>query len=122
MPDASLVWGGDLTTTPAGDIGMTDGAMLCQQRVLRRLLTNLRDYTWQPAYGGGLGQFVGSVASPRSIEGSIRSQMYREAGVSHQPEPKVTTATLPDGSVFVDIAYADVASATTQALTFSLGV
>jgi phage baseplate assembly protein W len=122
MPDASLVWSGDLSVTPAGDLSLADGPVLGQQRVLRRLLTNLEDYTWQPDYGGGLGQFVGQVAQPRAIEGAIRGQLYAEAAVAHQPEPQVTTSAQPDGSVFVAIAYSDAASAETQTLTFSVSV
>ncbi len=121
MPDADLTWGGDLSVTPTGDLGLADGPALGQQRVLRRLLTNLADYMWQPGYGGGLGQFVGQVASAKAIEGVIRTQLYQEAAVAHQPEPRVATSTTDDGGVFADIAYVDAASATTQALTFSVG-
>lgn len=122
MADADLVWSGDLAVSPTGDLSMVDGTILGQQRVLRRLLTNLDDYTWQPTYGGGLGQFVGQVAGTRAITGNIRGQLYAEAAVAHQPEPAVTANTLPDGSVFVDITYADAVTATTQTLTFSIGI
>ena len=122
MADASLIWGGDLTVTPTGDLGTVDGSNLGQQRVLRRLLTNARDYTWHPDYGGGLGQFVGAVASGRTIEGTIRVQLYSEAAVSHQPEPSVSTTKLSDGSVYVNINYADAPSMVAQTLTFSVGV
>lgn len=122
MADASLVWGGDLAVTPAGDLSMSDGSALGQQRVMRRLMTNALDYTWNPLYGGGLGQFVGSVASARTIEGAIRAQLYAEAAVSHQPEPSVSTNPLPDGSVYVNILYADAPSLAAQTLTFSVGI
>ena len=122
MADASLVWGGDMAFTPTGDLSMEDGGSLGQQRVLRRLLTNPQDYTWHPEYGGGLGQFVGDVANARMIEGAIRSQLYVEAAVAHQPEPEVSAASLADGSVYVNIVYADAPSLTAQTLTFSVGV
>lgn len=121
MPDAGLGWGGDLVASPAGDVQLVEGAALGQERVLRRLLTNMRDYSWQPAYGGGLGQFVGAVANGRSIEGAVRAQLYAEAAVAHRPQPAVATAALPDGSVFVDIAYTDAPTQQTQILTFTLG-
>jgi hypothetical protein len=121
MVDASLVWGGDLAATPAGDLATVDGSGLGQQRVLRRLLTNLKDYTWEPGYGGGLGQFVGGIAGSRTIEGVIRSQLRLEAAVAVQPEPRVASSTSPDGSVSVDIAYADAPSGLQQAVSFSLG-
>jgi hypothetical protein len=122
MPDANLIWSGDLAVTPAGDLSLVDGAALSQQRVLRRLLTNQQDYTWHPSYGGGLGQYVGSIVNGRAIEGAIRGQLFQEAAVAHQPEPDVTTSPQPDGSVFVYIAYSDVASGQTETLTFSVGV
>ena len=122
MPDANLVWSGDLGVSPAGDLALVDGAVRGQERVLRRLLTNPGDYTWEPSYGGGLGRFVGAVASRRAIEGTIRSQMFSETAVSHDPEPTVSATLLSDGSVFVDITYVDSPSATTQTLTFSVGV
>jgi len=121
MADASLVWGGDLAVTPAGDLSMSEGGALGQQRVLRRLMTNVLDYTWQPTYGGGLGQFVGAVASARTVEGAIRAQLYAEASVAHQPEPNVSTNPTPDGSVYVNILYADAPSLAAQTLTFSVG-
>ena len=99
MPDAALIWGGDLAATPAGDIAVVDGSTLGQQRVLRRLLTNPKDYTWQPGYGGGLGRFVGQVIGSRMIVGAIRTQLFEEAAVAQQPYPNVTANSLPDGSV-----------------------
>ncbi len=122
MADATLVWGGDLAVTPAGDLSMSDGGALGQQRVLRRLMTNALDYAWHITYGGGLGQFVGAVASARTIEGAIRAQLYTEAAVAHQPEPNVSTNPLADGSVYVNILYADAPSLVAQTLTFSVGV
>ena len=122
MADASLIWGGDLALSPTGDLGMVEDGVLGQQRVLRRLLTNALDYTWHPDYGGSLGQFVGDIASARIIEGSIRAQLFTEAAVAHSPEPAVNANPLPDGSVYVNILYADAPSLSAQTLTFSLGV
>jgi hypothetical protein len=122
MADANLTWSGDLAVTPAGDLSLVDNAALGQQRVLRRLLTNPYDYTWQPTYGGGLGQYIGGIVNARAIEGSIRGQLNLEAAVAHQPEPSVNTSLQPDGSVFVDLAYADARSGQTATLTFSVGV
>ena len=122
MQDANLIWGGDLSLGPTGDLSLASGAALGQQRVLRRLLTNPNDYTWQPAYGGGLGQFVGSAGNARTIEGAIRGQLYAEAVVAHQPEPSVNTDDLSNSAIFVSIVYADAIVGSMQALTFSLGV
>jgi hypothetical protein len=122
MPDASLMWGGDLSLGPNGDLSMADGTVVGQQRVMRRLMTNPLAYIWQPGYGGGLGQFVGQVASARVIEGAIRGQLYAETAVAHQPEPAINTSSLPNNSIFANILYSDAATQTAQTLTFSLGV
>ncbi len=121
MSDATLVWGGDLTTSPTGDLGTSTGGALGQQRVLRRLLSNMKDDVWHPEYGGGLGQYVGSTPNARAVEGAIRAQLYAESTIAHQPEPSVTTNGLTDGSVYVNIAYADASTRTPQTLTFSVG-
>lgn len=120
MPDANLLWGGDLSLSPTGDIALAEDAELGQQRVLRRLLTNAKDYTWQPGYGAGCGQFVGATADQRAIEGAIRSQIAAETSVSPVPDPQITVDVVAQNSVCVTIAYTDTASATTQALTFSM--
>ncbi len=122
MLDANLTWGGDLSLGPTGDLSLASDATLGQQRVLRRLLTNPNDYTWQPAYGGGLGQFVGGTENTRAIEGAIRGQLYAEAAVAHQPEPDVNANNLSNAALFVSIVYADTTLGSTQTLTFSLGV
>jgi hypothetical protein len=120
LADATLYWGGDLTCSPTGDLAISEGDSLGQQRVLRRLLTNANDYTWHPDYGGGLGRFVGGVVNARTIEGTIRAQLYTEAAVAHRPEPNVAANALPDGSVYANITYSDAQSLATQTLTFSL--
>jgi hypothetical protein len=56
------------------------------------------------------------------IEGSIRTQMFNEVSVAHQPEPIVATDVFSDGSVVVGISYVDEPSNTSQTLTFTVGV
>ena len=73
MPDLFHQYGGDLLLGPSGDLASVDATLLGQQRVLRRLLTNPGDYLWNPAYGAGLGQFVGQPASVARIRSAIRS-------------------------------------------------
>ena len=120
MQDAALQWGGDLTASPSGDLLLAGGGALSQQRVLRRLLTNLTDYIWQPDYGAGLGQFVGQTSAARAVAGVIYAQIFNEASVAQQPLPVVTADPLPDGSVLVDINYTNVTSRCAQSLTFSM--
>ncbi len=121
MPDLSHQYGADLTLAAGGDAAMADGTLLGQQRVLRRLLTNPGDYLWNPAYGAGLGQFVGQPVRPARIRSVIRSQIFQEQSVARTPEPVIDVASGTDGSVDVSIRYADAATGATQALTFSVG-
>jgi hypothetical protein len=120
MWDAALVWGGDLTVGATGDILLADGTQLGQQRVLRRLLTNPKDYIWQPGYGAGLGQFVGQVDAARAVAGVINAQMLLEACVARLPTPNVTADGSLSGNLVVGIQYADAANGQTQTLSFSM--
>jgi hypothetical protein len=120
LNDASLVWGSDIIVGATGDIAMTSGSGLSQQRVLRRLLTNVSDYVWQPRYGAGLGQFVGMTVDERTIIGTIKSQIFAESAVARRPDPTVTAQILPNGSVFVRINYIDALNGGTQSLSFTM--
>lgn len=121
MADLWHQFGADLQDGVTGDLASVDGALLGQQRVLRRLLTNPGDYLWQPGYGAGLAQFVGTPVDAARIEGVIRSQIFLEAAVARTPEPQVDVQAAGDGNVYVAIRYTEVASAATQVLQFSVG-
>ena len=121
MPDAFHQYGGDLAIGAGGDLSVADAALLGQQRVLRRLLTNPGDYLWNPSYGAGLARFVGQPASAARIRSVIRSQIFQEAAVARQPEPVIAVRVAVDGSVIADVRYADSASGQTQVLSFSVG-
>jgi hypothetical protein len=121
MADAFLIWGGDLQVSATGDIAISTGTNLGQQRVLRRLLTNLLDYIWQPDYGAGLGSFVGKPANQRTIEATIRNQLSLEPSLSQLPPPTVAVLVEPNGQVFTEIGYVDSNTGTLQLLSFSLG-
>ncbi|MCB5944113.1 hypothetical protein [Acidocella sp. KAb 2-4] len=120
MADLALQFGGDLAVGPTGDLLLSDGAALTQQRVLRRLLTNPGDYIWQLSYGAGLGQYVGQPGAPAAIAGVARTQVLREAAVAASPAPRVTVAAQADGTVNLSLNYTDAAAGETSALTFSL--
>jgi phage baseplate assembly protein W len=117
MADLTLTFGGDLLVGPTGDIALSDGAALTQQRVLRRLLTNAGAYIWQVSYGAGLGQFVGRPGAPAAIQAVARSQLLQEAAIMAAPGPSVTTADHQDGAVVLTIRYTDAASMRTNLLT-----
>jgi hypothetical protein len=123
MADAYHQWGSDLITSPTGDIGMVSGPMLGQQRVLRRLLTNAGDYIWHLDYGAGLARFIGQPANTLQIKAIIRSQIFKEAAVSRQPEPVIDVQISPGGAagtVYVYVRYVDADSGETQLLSFSV--
>ncbi len=123
MTDAAHQWGSDLSIGAGGDIATVAGAVLGQQRVLRRLLTNPGDYIWQLDYGAGLARFIGQPANPSQIRAVIRSQIFKEAAVARQPEPVIEVQVAPGGSagaVYVDIRYVDSESSQTQIISFSV--
>jgi len=123
MPDVSHQWGSDLVIGSTGDIGMAEGALLGQQRVLRRLLTNPGEYIWQLDYGAGLARFIGQPANSLQIRAVIRSQIFKESAVARQPEPLVDVQVAPggaSGTVYVYIRYVDAESSQTQVLSFSV--
>jgi phage baseplate assembly protein W len=116
-------WGSDMLLGPTGDLVSIQGTTAGQQRVLRRLLTNPGDYVWQPAYGAGLAQFIGSPTSAARIRAVVRSQIFREPAVARQPEPVIDVifGGNGDGSVYVGIRYVDADTGETQLLSFSVG-
>jgi hypothetical protein len=121
MNDAFLTWGGDLQANAAGDIALASDLDLSQQRILRRLLTNLQDYIWQPDYGAGLGGFVGRPATGQIIEATIGNQMLLEPTVLQTPPPAISVLVQPNGQVFADIGYVESTSGSSQYLSFALG-
>jgi phage baseplate assembly protein W len=121
MQDLFHLWSGDLSAGLGGDLATVGGPEAGQQRVLRRLLTNPGDYIWQPDYGAGLGGYVGGPVSRTVIAATIRSQMYMEPSVAHDPEPVIDVQTGQNGAVYVHIRYADVDTSSGQVLAFSVG-
>jgi len=121
MNDAYLTWGGDLQISATGDLVLAADSTVWQQRILRRLLTNLQDYIWQPDYGAGLGSFVGQPASEQIIEATIRNQLSLEPSVSPMPPPTVAVLIEPNSQVFTNVGYVESSTGSLQYLTFSLG-
>ena len=120
MYDATHMLGYDLAVGPGGDLALSDGSALGQQRVLRRLMTNPGDYLWELSYGAGLGAFVGQPVRQAAIEGVIRAQMLREASVSRTPEPLVDVRDDAAGNVYAHVRYVDAPSGQTQAVNFTV--
>jgi hypothetical protein len=120
MADLALAFGGDLVVDQTGDIGLVDGALLTQQRVLRRLLTNPGGYIWQLSYGAGLAQFVGQPGAPAAIQAVSRSQILAEPNVARNPAPLIVAAAAGDGTVSLSIRYTDAMAQVTTSLSISV--
>lgn len=107
MADLFHEFGGDLVVGNSGDLFTAEGSTLGQQRVLRRLLTNLGGYIWNLSYGAGLPAMVGETIDAARIAGIARSQMLLEAGVAQSPPPTCTVVSTPLGVVTATISYTD---------------
>ena len=117
----SHVWGEDLQLGPSGDLASVSAPQSGQQRVLRRLLTSLLEYIWQPSYGGGLGGMVGQPADPQAIQGLIRAQIQLESAVLQDPPPVVTVQGDAGGNVVATIQYVDASTGQTVTQTVPIG-
>nr|WP_199065128.1 hypothetical protein [Chromobacterium sp. ASV5] len=121
MNDLNHFVGGDLSTSPTGDLSLVAGLERGKQRVLRRLLTNPGDYVFHPEYGAGLGRYVGQIINVPQLTGLIRGQMLQEACVGNSPPPAVTVRARDDGTLAVDISYIDAPSGEPTTLNFDVG-
>ncbi len=107
MADISHIWGSDISLGPAADLALATGLEEGRQRVLRRLLTTLRNDIWHLEYGGGLPLMVGQPADSYAIEGVVRQQLSLEACVAAAPEPGVSVVTDGQGGTVLQIIYTD---------------
>lgn len=120
MPDLDMTWSGDLSVSPTGDLALIDGPALGTERVVRRLLTNPKDYIWNPTYGAGLAHYVGSPIEVTTVEALIRAQMALETAVAQTPEPVIAISPDPAGLLYVQIRYADAATASAVAVSLNV--
>lgn len=105
MPDASHYYGSDFALSAAGDLLLASGDEYSKQRILRRLLTVMQDYPWQPDYGAGVPQRVGGVPDAPELTALITGQMRLEDGVSQDVPPVIDLVAIPNG-VSCSIQYA----------------
>lgn len=117
MADIGHDFGNDIVLAPNGDVALTDGPTLTQQRVLRRLLTNPGGYIWDVGFGAGVGAMVGQPVNARRIAAIVRTQMMLEATVAKAPLPSVSVASAPDGLVQAAVSYVDMTDNTAQNLS-----
>ena len=114
MADLAHVVGTDLTINSVGDLATVDLAVWTQQRILRRLLTNVGGYIWQLNYGAGLPAMVGATISSQQIAAIIRQQLGLEAAVSKYPEPRISVQADQTATVFATVTYEDAHTASSQ--------
>ena len=119
MADVGHDFSGDLQVGATGDLLVVDSFLESNQRILRRLLTNQRDYLWQPGYGAGLPKRIGQPVNEAETEALIRSQMFLEDSVSQTPPPQVRTDDIPNG-LNVQIQYVEVDANKPTKLTFQV--
>lgn len=120
MADLAHQFGADLQLSHRGDLALSDGVQLGQERVLRRLLTAPGAYIWHVAYGAGLPLFVGQVANKPRIAAVTRTQMFLESRVARTPPPQIDVNVLATGTLTLSIRYADVPSQQPVVLSFNL--
>jgi phage baseplate assembly protein W len=116
--DCFHYFGSDLSLSATGDLLTADGLDESQQRVLRRLLTNQQDYLWQPLYGAGLPAYIGQPLDQPTLAALIKSQMYLEADVSHDPEPQIVLQQIPNG-ISAQITYTSIETGQPELLSFN---
>lgn len=121
MADLAHLYGNDLSVGPTGDLAIVTRSEQVKERILRRLLTNMGDYIWALGFGAGLPRFVGNPANAGAIAAVIRAQMALEADVIQSPEPIISVLDTHDGSIFVELRYADAQTNQVQIITTRIG-
>jgi hypothetical protein len=113
--------GSDFAINSTGGLALVAGPGEGQQRVLRRLLTNLGAYLWHLDYGAGLPAMIGKPAVQQRIQAVIISQMRLEQAVSQSPPPTVSVDVETTGLVTATIKYVDANSKLTSLIVIPLG-
>lgn len=117
MPDIALDYGSDISLGPTGDLALSDGPQLTQDRLLRRLLTSPRSYLWHLQYGAGLPAMLGKPVFTTRIKAIIRAQVLREATVARNPPPVIDVTATTTGLVYATIKYADAKTGAVQTIS-----
>lgn len=117
-------FGNDLVAADNGDLLTVSGSLMTQQRIIRRLLTNLKNYIWHTDYGAGLSSYVGEPLSPLTetkIKSVIQSQIFLESTVAKNPPPQIELTQI-SGGVQCQIRYTDAPTQQSVVLNFNVNV
>lgn len=120
MGEIAHIFGQDLQLSGTGDLLIVTGPTETQQRLYRRLMTNMGAYIWELTYGAGLPSRVGEQANAADLAAVIRSQIYQEATVSQSPPPVISVQVQSSGVVICSITYTDNSTNLPVTLTFSV--
>ncbi|OAG75981.1 tail protein [Acetobacter malorum] len=112
-------WGGDLELSASGGLKIASGHEGIRQRLLRRLMTPLLGYLWQPDYGAGLPERVGSITTQEELYAIVRSQCALEVGIDQTQPVTVTLNDNGNGGYSCLIAYTDAQTKSVQALALT---
>lgn len=121
MPELAHWFGNDLAWSATGDLAVVSEPISGEQRVLRRLLTGLGAYMWEPGYGAGLPGLVGSTATAASIQALVFSQIFLDPSVASSPSPTVSVTQNANGSFQCSISYVDAQTTNPVTLSFPVG-
>lgn len=106
--DAFQVYGGDLSLNASNtDIAVATDFVEGRQRVIRRILTFPTNYIFDPTYGGGAPELIGTTTQPKTVEATMLAQMLQEQAVSQNPPPSVVVTQPVINTTQVNISYTD---------------
>lgn len=100
MSALSHVVGGDLLLDATGSLAVVTGPDETTQRLIRRLCTPQGGYIWQPDFGCGLPQMVGTPMDETYARGLILQQLALDSGVDHT-QPVSVVFTSPNVGTYV---------------------
>lgn len=116
MPDISHLYGSDLTVSSSGDVQLSSGTQLGEEKILRRLIMSPGDDINHLEEGAGLARALGSPTNENNLKAIIYAQMREETVVSQVDPVNVTVANYGNGQVSVLVQYVDAVSGATATL------
>ena len=118
MADLNSPWGQDLQISASGDLATVDGDQRAQQRIIRRLFTNLGAYIWHTDYGASIPARIGSNLDVALFQAVVYSQIMLEDSIQQSPPPTVKVTQIAPDAVGCVIVYYAIADGLQKTLTF----